>query len=90
MMSMKREEVVNIKKIYISFLIVCLLVPLLTSVKASAAGEQVSIGVPTLNVRTGPGLSYPVLMQAAKGKSIRSPGMMGTGTKSIRPKEKAG
>ena len=68
MMSMKREEVVNIKKIYISFLIVCLLVPLLTSVKASAAGEQVSIGVPTLNVRTGPGLSYPVLMQAAKGE----------------------
>ncbi|MHC8522671.1 SH3 domain-containing protein [Rossellomorea sp. H39__3] len=65
---MKREEVVHIKKIYISFLVICLLLPLFTSVKASAGGERVSIGVPTLNVRTGPGLSYPVLMQAAKGE----------------------
>nr|WP_159129893.1 SH3 domain-containing protein [Rossellomorea marisflavi] len=65
---MKREEVVHIKKIYISFLVICLLLPLFTSVKASAGGERVSIGVPTLNVRTGPGLSYPVLMQASKGE----------------------
>lgn len=87
-MFMKREEVVHIKKIYISFLVICLLLPLFTSVKASAGGERVSIGVPTLNVRTGPGLSYPVLMQAAKGEEYTVTGNDGDWYKIDTPQGK--
>lgn len=38
--------------------------------KAMADGQKVKIGTDSLNVRTGPGLSYPVLGMAQKGESF--------------------
>ncbi|USK53881.1 SH3 domain-containing protein [Cytobacillus solani] len=36
---------------------------------ASAAGQNVKIGIDRLNIREGPGLSYPVVAQVNKGES---------------------
>ncbi|BCB04951.1 SH3 domain-containing protein [Bacillus sp. KH172YL63] len=57
------------KKLIASLLILLLIAPVQPGAPAHAESGGVTISVSTLNVRTGPGLSYPVLTKVHRGES---------------------
>jgi N-acetylmuramoyl-L-alanine amidase len=64
----------KIKKTIISFLLLFTILPFFQPYDlhtTSAEAEEISVGVPTLNVRKGPGLSYSVVGQASKGENYK-------------------
>ncbi|MCA1063526.1 SH3 domain-containing protein [Rossellomorea aquimaris] len=63
----------EIKKIIATILIVLMIVPMATHEADDVYAEsgKVTISASTLNVRTGPGLSYPVLKKVHKGEEYR-------------------
>ena len=65
-------EVKTIKKVIATLLVVLLILPFQTGMgDVHAETGKVTISVSTLNVRTGPGLSYPVLTKVHRGEKYR-------------------
>ncbi|WP_406686725.1 SH3 domain-containing protein [Rossellomorea vietnamensis] len=66
------QEVTKIKKVIASMLIVLLMFPMQPFMdQAQAETGKVTISVSTLNVRTGPGLSFPVLTTVHRGEEYK-------------------
>ncbi|WP_156029952.1 SH3 domain-containing protein [Rossellomorea vietnamensis] len=66
------QEVTKIKKVITSMLIVFLMFPMQPFMdQAQAETGKVTISVSTLNVRTGPGLSFPVLATVHRGEEYK-------------------
>jgi N-acetylmuramoyl-L-alanine amidase len=65
-------EVTKIKKVIASILIVLMMFPFQPGINnVHAESGKVTISVSTLNVRTGPGLSFPVLSKVHKGEEYK-------------------
>jgi N-acetylmuramoyl-L-alanine amidase len=61
----------KIKKTIIFFLLLFTILPFVQPYDihtTNAEAEEISVGVPTLNIRKGPGLSYSVVGQASRGE----------------------
>lgn len=66
----QQKAVKKIKRITAIILVLLLTIPIQLPAEVQAVGGEVSIGTATLNVRTGPGLSYPVLTQVHRDQEF--------------------